>query len=77
MGMIVLVIDTLPPPTPDHAPDPSSALAWRIRLLERVHTLRELEHAGIPIVAWRGPGTVDQVLRDLGRRAAAPRIARR
>ena len=77
LGMIVLVIDTLPAPTPEHAPDPSSALAWRIRLLERVHTLRELEHAGIPIVAWRGPGTVDQVLRDLGRRAAAPRIARR
>ena len=77
LGMIVLVIDTLPEPTPDHAPDPSSALAWRIRLLERVRTLRELEHAGIPIVAWRGPGTVDQVLRDLGRRAAAPRIARR
>ena len=77
LGMIVLVIDTLPEPTPDHAPDPSSALAWRIRLLERVRTLRELEHAGIPIVAWRGPGTVDQVLRDLGRRAAAPRIAHR
>src|SRR4029079_6368413 len=64
LGMIVLVIDTLPEQPPDHAPDTRRAIAGRTPHLERVHTLRELEHAGIPIVAWRGPGTVDQVLRD-------------
>jgi hypothetical protein len=46
-------------------------------MMERVRDVRFLEEVGVPVVAWRGPGTVDQVLRDLGRRAAAPRLVQR
>lgn len=76
-GLVVLVVDTFPEELPADPVDPTLALAWRIRLMERERDMRRLQEVGIPIVAWRGPGTVDQVLRDLGRRAAAPRMVRR
>ena len=47
-----------------------AALAWRMRLLERDALLTRLRRSGIPVVAWRGPGTLDEVLRRLGRRGA-------
>ena len=40
----------------------------------RGHSLRL---RGVPVVPWRGPGSLDQVLRDIARRASAPRMARR
>lgn len=76
-GLVVLVVDTFPEELPSDPTDPALALAWRIRLMERERDVRRLQEVGIPIVAWRGPGTVDQVLRDLGRRAGAPRLVRR
>ena len=57
--------------------DAAGALAWRIRLLERSRELRAVRAAGVPVVAWRGPGSLDQVLRDLSRRRGAPRTVRR
>ena len=30
--------------------------------------------SSIPVVEWRGPGSLDQVIRDVSRRAAAPRM---
>jgi hypothetical protein len=39
-----------------------------MRLLEREVLLARLRRSGIPVVAWRGPGTLDEVLRRLGRR---------
>jgi hypothetical protein len=33
--------------------------------------------AGVPIVPWAGPGTLDLVLRDLGRRSRTPRVVSR
>ncbi|WP_040495609.1 DUF58 domain-containing protein [Ilumatobacter nonamiensis] len=71
-GVPVIVIDTLP----DHITadeDAYTALAWRIRLLERRQELRMVQAAGIPVVRWRGPGSLDQVIRDISRRAAGPR----
>ena len=65
-------MDTLPPEAlPEPAQDPHSAgrLAWRMRLLERQMQLTEVTRRGIPVVAWRGPGTLDEVLRRLARRA--------
>ena len=50
------------------------ALAWRIRLLERRRELRMVMTAGIPVVQWRGPGSLDQVIRDISRRASGPRM---
>lgn len=73
-GLQVLVIDTL---TPDITTDSDPALdvAWRIRRLERAMELRRVNAAGVPVVPWRGPGSLDQVLRDLGQRTGAARMA--
>ena len=75
-GMPVIVVDTLP----EHVvqdEDPYVALAWRIRLLERRRELRMVQAAGIPVVEWRGPGSLDQVIRDVSRRASGPRLVPR
>jgi uncharacterized protein (DUF58 family) len=91
-GIPVIVIDTLPSelaspdldvhlldtvmPEADKHPQ-ASLLAWRMRLLEREHEMRRAREAGVPIVPWSGPGTLDIVLRDLGRRSRAPRVVSR
>jgi hypothetical protein len=48
-----------------------------MRLLEREALLLRVSRAGVPVVPWRGPGTLDDVLRGLGRRARRPRLAAR
>ncbi|GAA6527191.1 DUF58 domain-containing protein [Intrasporangium sp. DVR] len=76
-GMTTVVVDTFP----DHlAEDPGNvyeALAWRIRLLSRQAQVHSLVARGVPVVPWHGPGSLDHVLRDIARRAAAPRMGRR
>lgn len=68
-GVDVLVIDALvdgvEPPGNEEA---LAELAWRIRLLEREREVRRIQRAGVPVVPWRGPGSLDQVLRALGTR---------
>jgi uncharacterized protein (DUF58 family) len=91
-GISVVTVDTLPADlaTPDIpqawlAQLSSSAddhpietrLAWRVRLLERSREMTRARQAGVPIVPWAGPGTLDLVLRDLGRRSRAPRVVSR
>ena len=80
-GLPVLVIDTLPA---DVAPgvvegtDPEIAdLAWRMRRLERDSVLSRLAGLGCPVVAWRGPGTLDEVMHRLARRAQLPQVRTR
>ena len=75
-GLSVIIIDTLPDRVDDQE-DARTQLAWRIRRLERERDIRRVQEAGIPTVPWRGPGSLDQVLRDLGRRSSAARMARR
>jgi hypothetical protein len=75
-GMSVIVVDTLPVHIAQDE-DPYTALAWRIRLLERRRELRVVTAAGIPVVAWRGSRSLDQVIRDIGRRSTAPRVMQR
>ena len=75
-GLSVVCVDTLTPDTvPEPAQDPHSAarLAWRMRLLEREMQVTEVTRRGIPVVPWRGPGTLDEVLRRLARRSRLPR----
>ena len=72
-GVVVIVVDTLPDHVTQDA-DPYIALAWRIRLLERRRELRMVMKAGIPVVQWRGPGSLHQVIRDISRRAGGPRM---
>jgi uncharacterized protein (DUF58 family) len=70
-GLPTVVIDTLPPGA---RPDPGDAdpvlvdAAWRMRRLEREQVRTALDAIGCPVVTWRGPGTVDEVLRRLVRR---------
>jgi uncharacterized protein (DUF58 family) len=75
-GLNVAVIDTLPPDFV-RVGDAIAALAWRIRLLERRQELDAIREVGVPVVAWRGSGTLDPFLREIARRAVAPRLARR
>ncbi|HEY0519373.1 MAG TPA: DUF58 domain-containing protein [Ilumatobacteraceae bacterium] len=76
-GLTVLVIDCLPADIIEKDPDdPYLAIAWRIRLLQRESEIRHAREAGIPIVPWMGPGSLDAVLRDLHRHAGV-RMARR
>ncbi len=81
-GLTVVVIDTLPPDlvhldSADKQDDAGTMLAWRIRMLERQADVRSVTRAGIPVVPWRGPGSLDQVLRELSRRARTPRMVHR
>lgn len=75
-GIPTVVIDTLPddvvPDVPDRDPGLVD-LAWRMRRLDRDGVLSALAAIGCPVVPWHGRGTVDDVMRDLGRRAEQPR----
>jgi uncharacterized protein (DUF58 family) len=76
-GLTVVVIDCLPPDISESDPDdPYVWIAWRMRLLERDREIRRVREAGIAVVPWRGPGSLDVVLRDLHRHAGV-RMARR
>lgn len=67
-GLQVVVIDAL---VDDVAPpgesDEVARLGWRIRLLEREAEVRRVRAEGVPVVPWRGPGSLDQVLRSMAR----------
>jgi uncharacterized protein (DUF58 family) len=80
-GLSLVVIDTMPDSVThlpdDAAADPAIGLAWRIRLLQRDAEVRAVATLGVPVVPWRGPGSLDQVLRQVSRRARAPRLAAR
>ena len=75
-GMAVIVIDTLPAHVSEDD-DEYTQLAWRIRLLERRREIRLVLAAGIPVIEWRGPGSLDQVIRDIARRSTGPRMVQR
>lgn len=75
-GISVVAVDTLPAEVTSAEDDPLLGLAWRIRLLERRREIRQVRTTGVPVVAWQGPGSLDLVLRDVRRRASAPRLSR-
>jgi uncharacterized protein (DUF58 family) len=80
-GLPVAVVDTLPPDASPRVPDgvdPRLAdLAWRMRKLERDQVLAGLAALGCPVIAWRGTGTLDDVLRRLARRRDVPQVVSR
>jgi uncharacterized protein (DUF58 family) len=67
-GLTVVVVDTLPEDLDLGDAGPAERIAWRIRHLEREALLGRLARTGVPVVPWRGPGTLDEVLRRLSRR---------
>jgi uncharacterized protein (DUF58 family) len=80
-GLPVLVVDTLPDQVgalgAEGADPQVSDLAWRLRRTEREQFLTALAREGCPVVPWRGPGTLDVVLRRLSRKALLPQARRR
>ncbi len=67
-GRAVIVIDCLPTDIAQEDPDdPYVGITWRIELLRRDRDIRRAREAGIAVVPWRGPGSLDVVLRDLHR----------
>ena len=89
-GHDVIVIDALPTELAAHGAgdralvaatrveDPRTArLVWRLRLLQREQEARRCTAAGVPVIPWRGRGSLDAVLRGAGRRARAPRVGAR
>jgi uncharacterized protein (DUF58 family) len=76
-GLDLVVVDTLPADVLDRAATDRDRIAWRMRLLERAALLGRVRRAGVPVASWSGPGTLDEVLRGLGRRARQPRTVRR
>ncbi|MEW1955192.1 DUF58 domain-containing protein [Terrabacter sp. NPDC080008] len=76
-GMTVVVVDTFPEHLVTDRTNVYQSLAWRIRLLSRDAEVHSLRLRGVPVVPWRGPGSLDLVLRDIARRASAPRVTRR
>ncbi|MCU1537060.1 MAG: hypothetical protein JWP82_1411 [Humibacillus sp.] len=76
-GRTVVVVDTFPDHLVSGEGNTYEALAWRMRLLTREAQVASLRLRGVPVVPWVGPRSLDQVLRDIARRAAAPRLSRR
>ena len=76
-GLTTVVIDTLPSHLSADPADPYAAVAWRLRRLDRDEEVHRLRAAGVPVVAWVGPGSLDLVLRGLARRGAHPRLVAR
>lgn len=76
-GMTTVVVDTFPEHLADNPGNVHEALSWRIRLLSREAQVHSLVTRGVPVVPWRGAGSLDHVLRDIARRASAPRMGRR
>jgi uncharacterized protein (DUF58 family) len=77
-GRVVVAVDTLG----DLADRPVFGSQWtpvaqRLWRLERDNTIGALREVGVPVVRWIGAGSLDEVLRDMARMAAAPRIVRR
>jgi uncharacterized protein (DUF58 family) len=76
LGLDVIAIDCLPHDIHEQAGDAQVGIVWRIAVLERERRLRQVSEAGIPVVPWSGPGSLDLVLRALYRRASVRTGAR-
>ncbi|GAA4407937.1 DUF58 domain-containing protein [Fodinibacter luteus] len=89
-GHEVVVVDTLPPELSSvDAGDEAvcavtgvddvrvARLVWRLRLLDREREARRCAAAGVPVIPWRGPGSLDTVLRQSTRRSRRPRVVAR
>ena len=65
-GRSVVVIDCLPAGiTQQFSDNPLGGIAWRLRILERTREIRRATESGVAVVQWRGPGSLDRVLRDV------------
>ncbi|HEX6077120.1 MAG TPA: DUF58 domain-containing protein [Micromonosporaceae bacterium] len=72
-GRFLIAVDTLPPRARPAIKSVWREPATRLWLLERQNTIDELREHGVPVVAWRGSGSLDEVLRDVSRMALTSR----
>ncbi|GIE86754.1 DUF58 domain-containing protein [Actinoplanes regularis] len=72
-GRYTVAVDTLPEDTAPPVRNQWTPLATRLWRIERENVLGRLREHGVPVVAWAGAGSLDLVLRDVARMAAAPR----
>jgi len=75
-GHPLVVVDTLPADAAPAEETEWTGLALRLWRLQRATRLHRLAELGVPIVPWRGEGSLDLVLRDLARAGSAPRVRR-
>ena len=73
-GHAVVVVDTLPDAVGGDGDSTWPGLARRLRTIERAAEIDRLGELGIPVVRWRGRGTLDEVLHKVSRLASAPRV---
>jgi len=76
-GASLIAVDTLSLEAQPDSNDRVSEIARRLWLLERDRVIHRLGDAGIPVVAWRSNASLEGVLRDVARIAAAPRLVNR
>jgi uncharacterized protein (DUF58 family) len=76
-GRFVVAVDTLPPDPGLTTEGPWGTAAARLWRLERDNTIGQLREHGVPVVAWAGAGSLDEVLRGVSRLAGAPRAVLR
>ncbi|MBO4208708.1 DUF58 domain-containing protein [Micromonospora echinofusca] len=76
-GRFVVAVDTLPAGVGPPLRSPWTQVAYGLWRLERENTIGQLRQHGVPVVAWAGAGSLDLVLRDVARMAAAPRVGMR
>jgi uncharacterized protein (DUF58 family) len=68
-GHAVVVVDTLPPDALPADDDQWAGPVARLWSLERATRIGQLQLTGVPVVPWRGSGSLDAVLRELTRAA--------
>ncbi|MFF5174444.1 DUF58 domain-containing protein [Micromonospora sp. NPDC000089] len=76
-GRFVVAVDTLPTDLPAPKGEGWAEVAYRLWRLDRDTMVAQLREHGVPVVAWAGAGSLDQVLRDVARLATAPRVGAR
>jgi uncharacterized protein (DUF58 family) len=72
-GRFVIAVDTLPPGIALPTQEGWATVAGRLWKLERDNTIGQLREHGVPVVAWAGAGSLDEVLRGVSRLAGGAR----
>jgi uncharacterized protein (DUF58 family) len=76
-GRFVVAVDTLPPDATVTPAGGWGPIAVQLFRLERENTIGQLREHGVPVVAWAGSGSLDEVLRGVSRLAGAPKAVLR
>lgn len=76
-GHPLLTVDTLPGDVSPRRGREWSEVATRLWRLGRANTVDRLRELGVPVEPWRGPGSLDRMLRHVARLDRAPKAASR